>query len=114
VRRDPDSVRAPDAAFLSNKTLAKAERMEGAFFAVAPDLVVEVLSPDDRWVAVDRKVREYLSAGSKAVWVVNPESETVWVFETGTVARVLGRAEKIEGGSALPGFRVALKGFFEG
>jgi Uma2 family endonuclease len=114
VRRDPDSVRAPDAAFLSNETLARADKIEGAYFAVAPDLVIEVLSPDDRWVAVDRKVREYLTAGAKAVWVVNPDSETVWVFETGTVARVLGRAEKIEGGSALPGFRAAIKSFFDG
>jgi Uma2 family endonuclease len=114
VRRDPDSVRAPDAAFVSHETLERAEDGEGPYFAVAPDLAVEVLSPDDRWVAVDRKVREYLDAGAKAVWVVNPESETVWVFEAGTTPRVLERGGKIDGGSALPGFRSAVKSFFEG
>lgn len=114
VSRAPDSVRAPDAAFLSHATLEKAEKDDGTYFAVAPDLAVEVMSPRDTWVAVERKVREYLAAGSLAVWVVNPETETVLVFEPGTTARSLERKDRIEGGAALPGFKAKVRSFFEG
>jgi Uma2 family endonuclease len=114
VGRNPDTVRAPDIAFVSHATIRRSEETGETFFPCAPDLAIEVLSPDDSWEAVQKKVPEYLAAGSKLVWVVSPEGEKVYVFEPKSEGRVLGRADKIDGGAALPGFRAAVKAFFSG
>lgn len=112
VRRKPDSVRCPDVAFLSRETMARADAAGGTFARVAPDLAVEVLSPKDPWVEIETKVGEYLDAGSKLVWIVNPKAETVHVYEPGKDVRVLSTKDKIEGGKALPGFKAPVKAFF--
>jgi Uma2 family endonuclease len=112
VHRNPDSVRAPDVAFVSHATIEQWERSGEAFFPCAPDLAVEVLSPKDSWEAVEKKVREYLSSGGKLVWVVSPEAERVYVYEPRGEGRVLGRADRIQGGAVLPGFRAPVKAFF--
>jgi Uma2 family endonuclease len=114
VRRDPDTVRAPDLAFVSHATIARFEKADETFFPGAPDLAIEVLSPDDSWEAVEKKVGEYLSAGSKLVWVVSPEAEKVYVYEPENEGRVLGRGDRVDGGAALPGFRAPVKAFFHG
>jgi len=111
VRRNPDTVRAPDVAFVSNETLAAHEDSRETFFPTAPDLAVEVLSPDDSWVAVDKKAREYLAAGAKIVWVVNPEVQEVRLYD-GAAPRILTAKDKIDGGKALPGFKTPVKAFF--
>lgn len=111
VRRDPDTVRAPDLAFVSHATLGTSEPAGETYFPCAPDLAVEVLSPDDSWVKIEKKTREYLDAGAKAVWVVNPETESVHVYE-GAAVRVLTKKDKIDGGDALRGFMTAVRGFF--
>ncbi len=113
VRRDPDSVRAPDLAFVSNATLARARNGKGAFFPGAPDLAIEVLSPDDTIEAMEAKVKQYLAAGAKAVWVASPAGRDVRVYEPRRALRVVERGGVLEGGAALPGFRAKVADFFQ-
>lgn len=112
VHRDPDSVRAPDVAFISYDLLAQLDAESGTFYSRAPDLAVEVLSPDDSWSYVEEKVEEYLEAGAKAVWVVSPRAEKIHVYERGTSARILGAKDTLTGGAALPGFKCKVAAFF--
>lgn len=72
----------------------------------APDLAVEILSPDDRMVKVMRKLRFYLSHGVRLVWLIDPEERTVMVMTDLTVARFLRDGDTLEGGDVLPGFSV--------
>jgi Uma2 family endonuclease len=112
LARDPDTVRAPDVAFLSNEKVALARGKRG-FLPFAPDLAVEVLSPDDTYVEVDAKVSEYLAAGTRLVWVVNPPARRVVVHAAGGPIRVLNAGDVLDGGDVLPGFQVRVGALFE-
>jgi Uma2 family endonuclease len=106
LRRDPDRVRAPDFAFI------RAERMppDGlprGYVPIAPDLVVEVVSPGDTAAEVRDKVDDWLRFGCRAVWVVYPTPRLDAFLSDGTV-RTYGPDDEVEGGEALPGFRMRL------
>ncbi len=112
VARDPDTVRAPDLAFLSHETLRRWEEEGGTFFPLAPDLAVEVLSPDDSWSKIEEKVEEYLASGGKLVWVFVPKGEKVYVYEPGSPGRVLGPDDDLTADPVLPGFRARVSSLF--
>jgi Uma2 family endonuclease len=78
LKRNPDTVRAPDFAFIAKEHLP-AQKPKEAFWPGAPDLAVEVLSPGDRTGDVDEKIEEWLAAGCAAVWVVDPKLQTVTI-----------------------------------
>lgn len=99
-------VLSPDAAFVANARIPQPEP-EG-FPDLVPDLVVEVLSPSERSGAVAEKVRAYLDAGVRLVWVVNPRSRTVMVHAMGWPARTIDENGVLDGESVLPGFRCPL------
>lgn len=75
----------------------------------APDLAVEVLSPDDRMVRVRQKVRFYLENGVRLVWVIDPEDRTVTVMSSPSASRTLFEDETLDGGGVLPGFSVPVR-----
>jgi Uma2 family endonuclease len=113
LRRDPDTVRAPDIAFL------RAERMPPGGFGRrygdgAPDLAVEVRSPSDRVPQLWQKVDDYLATGARAVWVVDPEARTVAVHDPGRPVRLLAEADTLDGGAVLPGFACPVSSIFVG
>ncbi len=110
--RDPDTVRAPDVAFVSHARLGR--HPSGGFPRIAPDLAVEILSPGDRPGRVQGKVDEWLASGSLAVWLVDPIARTVTIHEPGRVSRRLGEEDELTGEPALPGFRCRVAAFFEG
>lgn len=112
VERDPDTVRAPDVAFVMKDNLPT-ERPDSAFWPGAPDLVVEVLSPDDRTMAVDKKIRTWLGAGAKLVWVVDPELETVTIYRSPTDISILSREGRLAGRDSIAGFECDVCEFFE-
>ncbi len=112
VRRNPDHVRAPDVAFVSKELIARYRASGETFFPQAPELAVEVLSPDDSWERTLEKVREYLAAHGKLVWVVSPLAEQVYVFAPAKPVRVLGLEDQLDGGEALPGFRAPVAVLF--
>ena len=113
LARDPDTVRGPDAAFVSAERAAAAPR-RGPYFEGAPDLAVEVVSPGNPKREVAAKVRDYLAAGARAVWVVDPKRRTATVHVPGDAPRTLFPGDSLDGGTILPGFRLPLAGLFEG
>lgn len=107
--RDPDTVRGPDVSYYS---LARHPQPPGDYFAIPPDLAVEVLSPDDRPGRVRDKIAQYVAAGVVLVWLADPEARTVTVY-TGTLPGTkLGEADTIDGGTVLPGFTARVADFF--
>ena len=106
LRRGPDTVRAPDVWFV------RAERVPepaDEFFPGSPDLAVEVLSPGDRFGPVVEKARDYLAAGTRLVWVIDPKAQTAAVFCPNGSARLLGEDDALDGADVLPGFSVTLR-----
>jgi Uma2 family endonuclease len=103
LARDPDTVRAPDIAFIAKKSLPK-ELPNDAFWPGAPDLAVEVLSPDDRTGEVDEKIEAWLVAGAAAVWIVDPKLRTVTLYEAANQVSVRAAGQTLDGGRVVPGF----------
>jgi Uma2 family endonuclease len=112
LARGPDTVRGPDAAYVSAERSAATVR-RGPFFEGAPDLAVEVLSPGNTRREIAAKVREYLAAGAGAVWVVDPARRAVTVHRPGHEPETFSRDEVLDGGSVLPGFRLPVAEIFE-
>ncbi len=112
LSRDPDTVRAPDAAFVSQERVALQKRKQG-FFEGAPDLAVEVTSPEDSVEEVESKVLEYLRAGTKLVWVANPRTKTITVYQSLQNVRVLTSDDTLDGADVLPGFAAGVNEIFE-
>lgn len=111
IGRDPDTVRAPDVAFVRNDRLHLAG--ERGFFNGPPDLAVGVMSPDDRAGDVLAKVRQWLDAGCRGVWVVDPQSRTVTTYHANRHAQVLTPGDTLPGGDPLPGFELSVTDIFK-
>lgn len=111
LRRNPDMVRGPDIAFVSREKL-QALGETSKFWPGPPDLAVEVLSPDDRASDVLRKVRDYLEAGTRLVWVADPETETVSAYRGLQQVRVYRSDEELPGEDVLPGFSLKVAEIF--
>ncbi len=111
LRRGPDTVRAPDLAFVrTDRVPAPEERQK--FAELAPDLVAEVTSPYDRVGEVNGKVAQWLDAGVRLVWVVDPETRVVVAHLPGGVAHLLREGDALDGEDVLPGFRLPLSELF--
>lgn len=110
IARNPDTVRAPDAGFVTASRVSAMPRR--GFFEGAPDLAVEVVSPDDRWSEVTAKAAAWVQAGTKLVWVVDPPNRTITVYAPSLSVRVLGEQDTLEAGDVIPGFRVAVSEVF--
>ena len=108
---DPDTVLAPDVAFIAKKNVP-ASMPETGFWPGAPDLAVEVLSPNDRMGEVDEKIEAWLNSGCQAVWVVDPQLETVTVYNSRTDVALKTVGESLDGGHVLPGFECAVSELF--
>jgi Uma2 family endonuclease len=111
LTRDPDTVRAPDASFVMRE---RAEAMaEGkGYVAGAPDLAVEVISPNDTYGDVDAKVDEWLDAGCQMVVVINPRNQTVKVHRSKSDIKVLSIDDTFDGEDVVPGFRHPVRKLF--
>lgn len=112
TQRDPDSVRGADLSYYSYNRIPKGQ-MPVSYPAVAPELVVEVRSPSDRWTKVLVKVGEYLEAGVGAVCVLDDASRTAQIYEADQPVRILNEADELTFPGLLPGFAVAVRRFFE-
>jgi Uma2 family endonuclease len=99
------NVRSPDASFVSSKRLP---RVPEGFLELAPDLAVEVLSPEDSPRGVLDKVGEYLAAGVRLVWVIDPRTSRAVSYRSLTDIQEIGPDGTLEGGELLPGFRYPL------
>ena len=104
---DPDTVRAPDVAFIAGSRVPPPDTQ--GYAALAPDLVVEVLSPGDRPGEVLAKVADWLSAGSRLVWVVDPERRVARVYRYDGSETILSADGVLDGEDVLPGFACPLE-----
>jgi Uma2 family endonuclease len=109
-----DRNRRPDVAFVSFDRWAKGRRLPKSDNAwdVLPNLAVEVISPTDLAEDVQEKVVEYVQAGVSLVWVIYPRTRLVHVYESLSSIRGLSRADELDGGKVLPGFRLPLTELF--
>ncbi|MCA1591109.1 MAG: Uma2 family endonuclease [Acidobacteria bacterium] len=103
IASDPDTVRAPDIAFVKRERIPQAG-IPKDFWQIAPDLAVEVVSPGDTFNAVDQKVEDWLTAGTSMVWIVNPKLRSVTVYRSLTDAIILSENDELEGQAVVPGF----------
>ncbi len=111
LAQDPDTVRAPDVAFVSRQRLGAIEETEG-YWPGAPDVAVEVISPSDRYTDVEDKVVEWLEAGSRMVIVVNPRQRVVTVYHSRTDIIMLTEEDTLDGGEVIPGWQLQINDVF--
>jgi Uma2 family endonuclease len=110
IASKPDTVRAPDVAFVARE---RADQIPARGYAdLAPDLLAEILSPDDRPAEVLAKVAEWLAAGTKLVWVVDPERREVRAYRGDGGMSILREHDALDGEAVLPGFRCPLPQVF--
>lgn len=106
LARNPDTVRGPDIAFIRTERLP--QPIPSTFLDFAPDLVVEILSPDDRPGAILAKVGDWLDAGARLVWVVDPERRVARVYRQDGTEDVISGDGALLGEDVLPGFSCTL------
>lgn len=106
LERGPDTVRAPDVAFISKARLPHPP--PPGFAEIAPDLAVEVLSPGDTAREVAEKVADWLTAGTRLVWAVDPIRATARVYRADGTESLLGVSDALDGEDVLPGFTYTL------
>ena len=111
LSRNPDTVRAPDVAFVRAERIPKDADGSG-YFDGPPDLAVEVLSPNDRTADVLEKVADVLRAGTLEVWVIDPRARAITVYVPDVPPRVVGEAQPLADSRALPGFAEPVASFF--
>lgn len=112
VASDPDTVLAPDASFIRQQEFERVG-MTKKFWPGAPDLAVEVMSPDDSVRKTDEKAKAWLAHGARMVWVVNPNRRTISVYRPGADAVILTMSDSLDGEAVVPGFRCDVKEIFD-
>jgi len=111
TERGPDTVRGADLVFWSYERLPKGDLPEGVI-PIAPDLVVEVRSPSERWTNVFAKVLEYLNAGVRVACILDPATETFSVYRADEIQQILTVDDDFTLPDVLPEFRVRVGQFF--
>jgi len=108
---NPDTVRAPDVAFVSARRIEEVGESQG-YWPGAPDLAVEVISPEDVYAEGEEKVLDWLEAGTRLVAVVNPRKRTVTVYRSLSDIVVLTDENILDGSDVVPGWKMAVKDLF--
>ena len=111
IGSNPDHVRAPDVAFVRQEREDEVGEIHG-YFPGAPDLVIEVISPNDRYTEVDEKVHDWLGAGARMVIVINPRRREVRLHTLLADAMVLVPGDTLDGGDVIPGWTIPISAIF--
>lgn len=106
IESKPDTVRAPDVAFLSRERASLIPRR--GYAALSPDLLAEIVSPDDSRGEVVAKVGGWLAAGTRLAWVIYPERREAQVFRRDGTVSIVGSNGVLDGEDVLPGFSARL------
>ncbi len=104
--------RSPDVSFVSKDRLKGLKKLPKGFFDGAPDLAVEVISPSNTFDEIHQKIVEYFESGSRLVWVINPDEETVLVYRGTTPDRLLKKTDFLDGEEVVDEFRLAIAELF--
>ncbi|HWN95707.1 MAG TPA: Uma2 family endonuclease [Methylomirabilota bacterium] len=105
--------RAPDVSFISKERLKGKRRADNAFFQGAPDLAIEVLSPDNTPGEISRRLKDFFSSGTRLAWIINPEKECAEVCHSPTERRLVGPGGVLDGEEVVPGFQLSLTELFK-
>ena len=105
ISRQPDTVRAPDAAFVRSDRVTNAI----GFFDGPPDAAFEVISPGDTYTEIEEKTLEWLRAGVRAVVVVDPRTESVRIHRADGATTI---DDIVEIDDVIPGWRLPLRDLF--
>ena len=89
------------------------EELARGHVTVAPDLAVEVVSPNDTVYELNKKVQEYLRAGVRLVWVIDPENRTLVVYRANRTLAEFKPEDELTGEDVIPGFRCLVRDFFQ-
>ncbi|MBI3329217.1 MAG: Uma2 family endonuclease [Nitrospinae bacterium] len=106
-----ENERIPDVAFVSAARLPAEGEPEG-IWPLAPDLAVEIISPNDLYERVLRKVEEYFAGGVQQVWLISPEHQTITIYHSPTRTTILTEADDLVSDELLPGFHCRIADLF--
>ena len=112
LERDPDTVREPDIAYFPAEKIPLKARVTG-YAEVAPDLVVEVVSPSTSRQEANDKALMWLRYGVRLVWVVHPDTRTVDEHQEDRAVRTLAAADALDGADVLHGFSCGVSELFD-
>jgi Uma2 family endonuclease len=110
TRRSPDTVRGADIAFITKERAPNGPPT--GFLDVAPELIVEIISPADRWQDMREKINEYFAVGVQQIWVVEPENRSILVYRSATEVRTLLENDVLAGEGPLEGFSLPVAAIF--
>ena len=107
---DPDTVRGMDIAYMSHERFAQVT--DKTYLDVAPEWVIEILSPSNRWQDIQDKLDEYFAVGVNLVWIVQPKRKQVFVYQAPDDYVRFTAEDDVTGGNILPAFRISLQDIF--
>lgn len=109
---DPGRVRKPDASFIALNRMTREQYEEEGYIQIVPDLVAEVISPNDRSKDVEEKLAEWMKAGVKVVWIIYPETQKVRVHRHDDRNDFLKSTDTLSAPDVLPGFSLPIADLF--
>ena len=108
--RNPDTIRGMDVAFISHERMAQVKSK--SYLDVAPELIVEIMSPNDSWSDINDKLAEYFAIDVQLVWIVNPARKEVHIYRALTEIEIFKAGETLSGGEMLPGLSIPVDELF--
>jgi len=109
LERNPDTVLAPDISFIRKDRI---KTISSGYLEIPPDLAVEVISPSESKLKVEKKTAQWLEFGAEAVWLVYPKTRTVEVRNSSGRKMLLTEREELTGRNGLVGFSISVKDIF--
>lgn len=109
LRLAPGLVRLPDVCFIPWRRLSGGVARRPPVLAAAPELAVEILSESNTAKEMARKLAEYFGAGTRVVWILEPDTRTLRVYTAPEASHLLTEADTVDGGDVLPGFTLSLR-----
>lgn len=110
IQRNPDTVRGADVLYISRQRMAQVT--SDSYLDIAPELIVEVLSSNDYWSEINRKLVDYFSINVDRIWIVDPSSQSVHIYKSLTDITILEQEDSILDEEILPGFECKVSDFF--
>ena len=104
--------RSPDISFVAKERLKGLKKLPKGFFDGAPDLAIEVLSPNNTFEEIHGKLVEYFESGCRLAWVINPDEESVLVYRKPQPEKLLKMTDSLDGEEIVPGFSLAIAELF--
>jgi Uma2 family endonuclease len=112
LRLRPGLIRVPDVSFVPWNRIPNEELPDDPIASLAPELAVEVITPNNTKREIELKLADYFAVGCKLAWIIDPETKTAKVYNSAKRFKELDETGTLEGGKVLPGFKLALADIF--